>query len=182
MIDALRYLCYAFVQSIIRYSYLFCMRVIKRYPNRKLYDTEAKRYVSLEQLFALIRQGAELQVVEHESGADVTNTILTQIILEQEKQQGGVLPRSLLMGLIRSGGATIDHMRHSLLDGTPRESLQALLNLDERIATVLHTLNIPTQQEFQQLHDQLDALERRLDGLLAANDPTVTYGDKQSDK
>jgi polyhydroxyalkanoate synthesis repressor PhaR len=172
------------------------MPVIKRYPNRKLYDTEAKRYVTLEQVAALIRQGEDVHVVDHESGEDLTNMILSQIILEQEKKQGGFLPRSLLTGLIRSGGETLDQMRHSvqsglesarnLTDGAPLEAqitrlvesgkvsleqVQSVLNLDDRVADVLHRLNVPTHQEMQALQAQLDALDNKLDQLLAAPPP-----------
>jgi polyhydroxyalkanoate synthesis repressor PhaR len=128
------------------------MLTIKRYPNRKLYDTTAKRYVTLEQIAALVRQGAEVQVVDHENGEDLTTTILTQIILEQEKKQSGFLPRTLLTTLIRSSGETLDAVRHTL---------------DERIASVLHTLNVPTQQDLQALHAQLDALDAQLSQMVS---------------
>ncbi|RIK42929.1 MAG: hypothetical protein DCC55_07200 [Chloroflexi bacterium] len=172
------------------------MPLIKRYPNRKLYDTTAKRYVTLEQVTDLIRQGEDVHVVDYESGEDLTNMILSQIILEQEKKRGGFLPRSLLTGLIRSGGETIDQMRHSvqsglesarsLTDATPLEGqiarlvesgkvsleqVQTLLNLDDRITAVLHRLNVPTHQELQALQAQLDALDSKLDRLLAAKPP-----------
>ena len=72
------------------------MPLIKRYPNRKLYDTEAKTYVTLDQLTVLIQHGADVQVIDHETGEDLTNLTLTQIILEQEKKRAGFLPRQLI--------------------------------------------------------------------------------------
>src|SRR5262245_26407093 len=99
------------------YSSLLAMALIKRYPNRKLYDTAARRYITLEQITELIRQGEDIQVIDHESGEELTNTVLTQIILEQEKKQNGFLPRSLLTGLIRMGGDTLGQVRHSLQEG-----------------------------------------------------------------
>ena len=65
------------------------MPIIKRYPNRKLYDTEAKRYVTLETITQMIHEGQEVQVVDHETGEDLTNLTLSQIIFEQEKKGGG---------------------------------------------------------------------------------------------
>src|SRR5262245_56081877 len=153
------------------------MALIKRYPNRKLYDTAAKRYITLDQITELIRQGEDIQVVDHESGEELTNTVLTQIILEQEKKQNGFLPRSLLTGLIRAGGDRVEQMRHSLQGGLEGafnlaegnlpldqqlmrlleggkfslEQVQTLLHLDERIAAILHHLNVPTQDEVEQL-------------------------------
>ncbi len=80
------------------------MPLIKRYPNRKLYDTEAKQYVSLEGLRQIIRQGGEIQVIDHASGEDLTAATLVQIIHEQEKLQRGLAPLSLLAAIIRFGG------------------------------------------------------------------------------
>jgi len=90
------------------------MPVIKRYPNRKLYDTEAKRYITLDGIAALIRQGQEVQVVDHASGEDLTAITLTQIIFEQEKKRRGFLPQSVLTGLVRAGGETMSTLRRTL--------------------------------------------------------------------
>ncbi|MFN2289831.1 MAG: polyhydroxyalkanoate synthesis regulator DNA-binding domain-containing protein [Anaerolineae bacterium] len=90
------------------------MPVIKRYPNRKLYDTEAKRYITLEGIADLIRQGEDVTVVDHASGEDLTAVTLTQIIAEQEKKRNGFLPESVLTGLVRAGGDTISTLRRTL--------------------------------------------------------------------
>lgn len=116
------------------------MPVIKRYPNRKLYDTEAKRYVTLNDIAALIREGQEVQVVDHASEEDLTAVTLTQIIFEQEKQQGGFLPKSVLTGLVRAGGDTMNSLRRSLtlpldllhyVDAEIERRVQALINKGE---------------------------------------------------
>lgn len=104
------------------------MRTIKRYPNRKLYDTEAKAYVTLDGIAELIRAGADIQVVDHESGEDLTNVTLSQIILEQEKRQGTRLPKQVLTSLIRTGGDTFDIFRRSFYS-----SLGAMRTLEEGI-------------------------------------------------
>ncbi|MCB0135660.1 MAG: polyhydroxyalkanoate synthesis regulator DNA-binding domain-containing protein, partial [Caldilineaceae bacterium] len=69
------------------------MPVIKRYPNRKLYDTESKRYVTLEHIAQMIQQGEDVIVTDHESGEDLTNLTLSQIIFEQEKKGSGLMSR-----------------------------------------------------------------------------------------
>ena len=61
--------------------------IIKRYPNRKLYDTEAKQYITLEGIASVIRSGQEVQVIDHVTWEDLTALTLSQIILEQEKRQ-----------------------------------------------------------------------------------------------
>lgn len=90
------------------------MRLIKRYPNRKLYDTEDKRYVTLNDIAQLIRHGEEIQVQDHSTGEDLTALTLTQIIVEQEKRHAGFLPRSVLTGLVQAGGERISTLRRAL--------------------------------------------------------------------
>ena len=65
------------------------IRVIKKYSNRRLYDTERSAYITVADVLKLIRQGVEFQVVDADSGDDITRSILVQIIMEQE---GGATP------------------------------------------------------------------------------------------
>lgn len=90
------------------------MPVIKRYPNRKLYDTEAKRYITLDGIAALIRDGQEVTIIDHKSDEDLTAVTLTQIIFEQEKKEGGFLPTAVLTSLVRTGGDTLNSLRRGL--------------------------------------------------------------------
>ena len=78
------------------------MRTIKKYPNRRLYDTEESRYITLDELAAVVRKGVDVSVRDVASGADLTATTLTQIILES---RGGakVLPVPLLTQMVRMG-------------------------------------------------------------------------------
>jgi len=78
-------------------------RVIKRYDNRKLYDPLAKRYVTLFGLARLIAAGQELSVRDQKSGADITTTVLAQVILETLKERTARIPRQVLVRLIRLG-------------------------------------------------------------------------------
>ena len=76
------------------------MVIIKKYPNRRLYNTSSGKYVNLDDLAVLIRQGEEIQVVDAKSGEDLTRVVLTQIILEDAKEQPTGLPLELLHQLI----------------------------------------------------------------------------------
>ncbi len=111
------------------------MPVIKRYPNRKLYDTEAKRYITLDGIAELIRDGAEVQVIDHTTDEDLTAVTLTQIIFEQEKRNSGFLPKSVLTGLVRAGGDTLNTLRRNL-----NSPLELLKHVDEEIEKRLQTL------------------------------------------
>ena len=74
--------------------------VIKKYGNRRLYDTAASRYLNLEEIAALIRQGKEVKVVDAKTGQDLTRVTLTQIITEDAKDKPTGLPLELLRQLI----------------------------------------------------------------------------------
>jgi polyhydroxyalkanoate synthesis repressor PhaR len=91
------------------------MPTIKRYPNRKLYDTEGKQYITLEGIAELIRRGEEIHVIDNATGEDLTALTLTQVIFELEKKQSGFLPRNVLSGLIQAGGDRISTLHRSLV-------------------------------------------------------------------
>ena len=79
------------------------VRIIKKYENRRMYDTEASRYVNLEAISDLIREGVELEVVDAKTGDDLTGHVLTQIIVEEAKNRDSGLPNAFLRDLIRAG-------------------------------------------------------------------------------
>jgi polyhydroxyalkanoate synthesis repressor PhaR len=83
-------------------------RLIKRYESRKLYDTEESRYVSLDELAEWIRRGADVQVVDNATGADVSAQTLTQIILDEGRRGTAFLPSELLHELVRAGQRAVE--------------------------------------------------------------------------
>lgn len=74
--------------------------VVRKYENRRLYDTSSSRYVNLPEIAQMVREGAEVQVVDAKSGEDITRVILTQIIHEDARQNKGDLPLPFLRELI----------------------------------------------------------------------------------
>jgi len=76
---------------------------IKKYSNRRLYDSTNKRYVTLENIASLIREGSEIKVIDSQSGEDISKVILIQVILESEKNKEDILPVSFLHMLIKYG-------------------------------------------------------------------------------
>jgi len=136
------------------------MPVIKRYPNRKLYDTVARQYIALDGVAALIRAGAEVQVVDHATGEDVTALILMQIIVEQEKRQSGFLPQAVLAGLVRAGDDTLAALRRSL--AAPFDLMR---QVDEEIERRIRSLVLAgdlAEEDGASLRDRLLALSRPL--------------------
>lgn len=99
-------------------------RVVKRYSNRKLYDTTTSRYVALDDIAAMVRSGEEVEVTDNETGSDLTAVTLAQIILEEERRRASFLSLPLLRQLVRHGG-------DALADVTSR-GLEALGEMRER--------------------------------------------------
>ena len=96
--------------------------VIKRYSNRKLYDTQESRYVTLEELEELIRAGKEIAVVDVSTGEDLTSVTLAQIILENERSHRAALPTAFLHQLIKHGEAWQDFVQKSV-----KSSLESIM-------------------------------------------------------
>jgi len=76
--------------------------VIRKYPDRRLYDPGASRYVKLQDIARMIRDGVDVKVLDARSGKDLTSAILTQIIVEDARNQDTALPLQLLQQLIRA--------------------------------------------------------------------------------
>jgi polyhydroxyalkanoate synthesis repressor PhaR len=87
--------------------------LIKRYANRKLYDQSRSRYVTLEELEELIRQGREIRVVDAVSGEDLTALTLAQIILENQRERRSALPAAFLHQLIKHGATWQEFVQQS---------------------------------------------------------------------
>ena len=85
-------------------------RVIKRYANRKLYDTQRSRYVTLDQIADMIRDGEDVKIVDNNSKEDLTTVTLAQIIFEEEKRQKSFLPLNAMRNIIQSGGERIEEL------------------------------------------------------------------------
>ncbi|MDD3447613.1 MAG: polyhydroxyalkanoate synthesis repressor PhaR [Gammaproteobacteria bacterium] len=92
------------------------VRIIKKYPNRRLYDTAISSYITLEDVKRLVLDRVEFQVVDARSQEDLTRTILLQIITEQEEQGTPILTTELLEQLIRFYGDTLQGMMSSYLE------------------------------------------------------------------
>lgn len=87
------------------------IRLIKRYGNRKLYDTLHSRYITLQEIARLVRGGNEIRVVDNDTGEDLTTITFAQIILEEEKRRSGLISLGILRELIQHGEETLSQLR-----------------------------------------------------------------------
>ena len=91
------------------------MPLIKRYANRKLYDTESKRYITLDGIAEMIRQQQDVKVVDHETGEDITALTQAQIIFEQERKLRSGIPRTVFTNIIQTSSDTLSQVWHALI-------------------------------------------------------------------
>jgi len=92
--------------------------IIKKYANRRLYDTESSSYITLERLAEMIRQKREFKVVDAKSGEDITHNILTQIIMDEEARGATMLPVNFLRQLISMYGGQMQGMVPQYLEAS----------------------------------------------------------------
>ena len=102
------------------------IRVIKKYPNRRLYDCLESRYITLQDLRHLAIENIEFKVVEKMTGRDLTSGVLLQIVSEQEQGGGALLGQEFLLQLIRSHGGSMAKAVRGYLD----QSLKTLMGED----------------------------------------------------
>lgn len=83
------------------------MHTIKKYANRKMYDTTDKRYISMTQLADLIKSGEEITVVDNRTGEDLTAAVVSQLIGREKKDSDKIVSSRVLMQLLRKGSGTL---------------------------------------------------------------------------
>ncbi|WP_445500933.1 polyhydroxyalkanoate synthesis repressor PhaR [Microvirga sp. G4-2] len=109
--------------------------VIKKYANRRLYHTGTSAYVTLEDLAGMVRQGEDFVVYDAKSGEDITRSVLTQIIFEQENKEGqNLLPVTVLRQLIRFYGDSMQALVPSYLEFSMNNLSQEQQKLREQMA------------------------------------------------
>ena len=102
--------------------------IIKKYANRRLYDTESSAYITLERLAQMVRQKKQFKVVDAKSGEDITRSVLAQIIMEEESRGATMLPVNFLRQLISMYGdsmqSVVPHYLEASLDALQRNQSQ----------------------------------------------------------
>jgi polyhydroxyalkanoate synthesis repressor PhaR len=139
-------------------------RIIKRYANRKLYDTEHSRYVTLDQISEMIRNGDDVKIVDNKTKEDLTTVTLAQIIFEEEKKQRSFLPLGAMRNIIQSGGqwfAEAQRRVQSILPGKRGEDGEA--PHDEPPATVEEGEAADKKRSLAALREWVDHSRSRLE-------------------
>ena len=108
-------------------------RLIRKYANRRLYDTGASRYVKLDDIARLVREGIDVKVVDARTGKDLTSMTLTQIIVEDARGRESALPLQLLQQLVRAS----DRATHEFLSWYLHSTLDLYQKAQESVRTRL---------------------------------------------
>ncbi len=106
--------------------------ILKKYSNRRLYDTEQSAYVTLSQVAELIKQGRQVEVIDAETKTDVTALTLTQIVLEEAKKKATLMPLSLLYLIIRYGETALSEFLDKYLEQTFKNYLTYKAAMDDQ--------------------------------------------------
>ena len=142
------------------------LRIIKKYPNRRLYDTESSSYITLEEVRQLVIDGEEFEVRDAKSGDDLTRSVLLQIISEHEETGQPMFTTQLLSQIIRFYGDSMQGFMGSYLE----KSLQIFLDQQQKFRSQLN--NILGQTPWSMLNDMternLDLWKSVQDGFLKA--------------
>ncbi len=163
--------------------------LIKRYANRKLYDTESSRYITLKGISELVREGKDVRVIDNETGEEITPIVLSQILVDDQKQKGerGAVPGTVLTELIqRSGDALYTLFRRSMDDvqgnitvarenvkrwmapgegGAPTNIPEISRAVHDAVERVLRVIDLPTRADLEALNKNLERLAAALESF-----------------
>lgn len=125
-------------------------RIIKKYPNRRLYDTEQSRYITLADVQKLAEAGEEFEVKDASSGDDITRMILLQIISDQENGGNPVFTTDILTRIIRFYGGSVQDALTSYLDQSLSLFEQQQQNFQEQVRDAMQHNPVNTMSELTQ--------------------------------
>ena len=155
-------------------------KVIKRYTNRKLYDTVESRYVTLDEIAQMIKGGAEVKIIDNRSKEDLTSVTLAQIIFEEEKKRSQ-MPLGVLREIIRHGGEAVagfyqEKVGSRLTAGledvkTKTETLRE--NIEQRVRGVTQLLRREGEENKGPVKDVLNAGQTAVEELRAKVEENV---------
>ena len=154
-------------------------RVIKKYPNRRLYDTEISSYITLEDVRQLIVDGEQFEVRDARTGEDLTRSVLLQIIAEHEEHGQPMLSTQLLSQIIRFYGDSLQGFMGSYLE----RSMQLFLEQQTQFRSQLNNLlgQTPWTMLNQLTERNLDMWKSFQENLIRQADPSAASakGDKK---
>ena len=145
------------------------MLLIKRYGNRRLYNTETQTYVNYQHLIKLVRDGQDIKVVDSTTKEDVTKAVLIQLILEEEKDKKSILPTPFLFQLLRSREESMQDFFSNHLSASFDAYLKTKEEFDKRFRTMLE-MATQAPQMWEKLIPGAEVMREMLLGKKAEDD------------
>jgi polyhydroxyalkanoate synthesis repressor PhaR len=130
------------------------VRVIKKYPNRRLYDTASSSYVALADIKQLVMHNTSFRVLDAKSGEDLTRSILLQIILEHESEGAPILTEQVLVSIIRFYGHSMQGFMGSYLE----KNVQTFMDNVPQLPIVPTLMNSYAEQLQKQTDHMMDVM------------------------
>ena len=153
-------------------------RVIKKYPNRRLYDTEESRYITLADVKDLVVKKIEFTVVDKKSGDDITRSILLQVISEQEQQGEAIMSQDFLSQVIRSYGKVVPGFMANYLEQSTKLFMVQQQNLRGQVKRVVGVDPILAvtdiaQKNFNRWKSLQEEVMRRISGIAPESEEEI---------
>ena len=139
---------------------------IKKYPNRRLYNTQTSNYITIKDVAELIKEGHQVQVTDVTDGKDMTALVLTQIIMDKAKKDEGLLPVSLLHLVIQYGESHLHEFFEKYLEKTMENYLVYRKTMDDQVSAYLDmgfdfsSLAEKTMKDFDSMNVFSDVLKQ----------------------
>lgn len=150
--------------------------IIKRYQNRKLYDTQHSMYVTLDDIAKMMKEGEDVQVLDNKTGEDITKVTLAQIVFEEEKKKQSMLPLDLLKKVIKEGGDAIKDFFEKTID-TGMTSFSKAKEGAEKVIGLIKD-EIGSDEGGNILHDVIHKtqdISRKIDEKIKSTVESVTH-------
>ena len=144
-------------------------RLIKRYANRKLYDTARSSYVTLDEIAEMISEGEEIRIIDNRSKEDLTAVTMAQILVEQEKRQKRTGPLHGLRELIQSSGDLFQRTTRAVTEPVT----QARQSIEDSVARLIKTGEERAEETRRQIQGWVDQQAQAVDEMQKAVDDKV---------
>ena len=155
--------------------------IIKRYGNRRLYNTETQTYVNYQDLIKLVQDGQDIKVVDSTSKEDVTKAVLIQLILEEEKDKKSILPTPFLFQLLRSREESVQDFFTNHLSASFDAYLKTKEEFNNRFRTMLEMAS-QAPQMWEKLIPGAEVMREILTGTMRTRSSSDLANDTDENK
>jgi polyhydroxyalkanoate synthesis repressor PhaR len=150
------------------------MKLIKRYTNRKLYDTERSSYVTLEEIADMVRAGEEVRIVDNRTGEDLTTVTMAQIVYEEEKKAKRVLPLHSFRMIIQQPTEFMQRLSRPMVEFR-EQTQQQFERLKKRAEAQQEEILLPIREFLEGLQRNIEELQDSVDERIRDSMDALTH-------